>query len=165
MKKIMLVAASLVLLVYGAGTLLLSAGAARKFLDEMDALSLRGDMTAFCSRLHDDLAVRVDDRTSPDFPRAVTGGKREYCDFVTFATKGLDLIGLESTVVRDDFRLEHDWLRPWIARVSYHERRTSTVTRGVPATIHTVSDDRWELVLTFSGIKARRLESRSTLAP
>lgn len=164
MKKILILAVLAASIVYGAGAVLLSERATNRFLDELEALSLQGHMPEFCARLHDDLEVRIEDRTSPGFPRDVAGGKREYCDFVTYAMKGLDIIGLETAVVRHDYSVDRSWLHPWTARVSYHETRTSRMTR-VNAALNTESDDRWELVLTGSGVKVRRLESKSKLVP
>jgi hypothetical protein len=161
-KKILVLAALAVLIVYGAGAVLLSERATNRFLDDLELLSLRGHMPEFCARLHDDLEVRIEDRTSPGFPRDLAGGKREYCDFVTYAMKGVDIIGLETAVTRQHYSVERSWLHPWTALVSYHEVRTSRMTR-VNATLHTESDDRWELVLTASGVQVRRLESRSKI--
>lgn len=164
MKKILSLAALAALLVYGAGAWMLSERATNSFLDELELLSLQGHMQEYCERLHGDLVVHIEDRTSPGSPRDLEGGKREYCEFVTYAMKGVDIIGLETQVTRHDYAVERSWLHPWTAHVSYHETRTSRMTR-VNTTLHTESDDRWQLVLTPSGVKVRELESRSKLVP
>jgi hypothetical protein len=152
-----------VAIVYGAGAAKLSESGATRFLDEMDSLSLQGKSTEYCTRLHDALAVSIRDHTSPGLPRDFTGGKKEFCDYVSMAAKGMSLLGPESQVTRHDFKVTRSWLHPWTAQVSYHETRTTRMTR-VDATLDTVSDDRWILVNTVGGVKALRLESESHVA-
>ena len=55
-------------------------------------------------------------------------------------------------------------LHPWTAHVSYHEDRTTTMSK-IHATLHTVSDDSLTLVQTFDGVKLLALQSRVELAP
>lgn len=150
-------------IVYGIGAVRLSERGAREFLDELEALSLRNEMTRYCGRLHDDLIVTIDDRTSEQGALELAGGKREYCDFVSEAAKGFELIGPEMTVTRGNFTVRRHWLSPWTATVSYHEKRTTRMNR-VKFTLHTEAEDRWVLVNTWRGVQVLRLESRSWIA-
>ena len=134
------------------------------YLDEMDALSLQGQAPDYCDRLHEDLTVSVADATSARGAIRIEGGKKEWCDYIAYATKGMSLLGLESQVRRDGLTVSRSWRHPWTAQVSYVERRTSTMTR-VNATLRTESADRWTLVQTLSGIKVLKLKVDSRIAP
>jgi hypothetical protein len=149
--------------VYGTGFVKLSESGATRFVNELESLSLQGDASAYCALLHDDLTVRIRDRTAPDQPRDIDGGKAELCDFVSMAAKGMSIIRPETHVVRAHFTVTRNWLHPWTVQVSYRESRTTRMTL-VNVTLDTTSDDKWTLVNTFRGLKVLRLESESRLA-
>jgi hypothetical protein len=151
-------------LTWGWPAIALSDKAAIEYLDELDALSVEGHAEKYCERMHDDLVVAVSDATSELGAIRIDGGKKEWCDYIAFATKGMSLLGMESQVTRNDFTVTRSWLHPWTAEVSYEERRTSRMTR-VNATLHTKSADEWTLVQTFSGVKVLRLKVDSRIAP
>ncbi len=163
MRRFLGAALVLTAIAYSIGAVRLSERGSREFLDELEALSLRNEMRQYCDRLHDDLVVSIDDRTSEGGAQAVNGGKQEFCDFVSYAAKGFDLIGPEMTVTRENFTVDRSWLKPWTATVSYHERRTTRMSR-INFTLRTEADDRWVLVNTLGGVKVLRLESRSWIA-
>ena len=166
MKKIVWVLAVSLLAVagvYGTGAVRLSKSSANHFLNELETLSLQEKSDEYCALLHDDLTVSIRDHTAPQMPRDFDGGKAEFCEFVGTAVDGMSLIGPEWQVTRDDFTVTRSWLHPWTAHVSYHETRTTRMTR-INVTLNTVGDDKWILVNTFDGVKALRLESESRLA-
>jgi hypothetical protein len=149
--------------VYGVGAVKLSESGANQFINELETLSLRGESALYCARLHDDLTVSINDRTAPEQPREIEGGKAEFCEYVSEAAKGMSIIRPETHLTRDDFTVTRSWLHPWTAHVSYHETRTTTMTLA-NVTLNTVGDDEWTLVYTFDGLKVLRLESESNLA-
>src|SRR5262245_4784873 len=120
MKKILLVVVLLVAGVYAQGAILFSESGAERFLNELEDLSLQGKSEEYCGRLHDDLEVSIDDR-SADSPAEIEGGKQEFCAYVSEAAKGMDLLGISTQVMRDDFTVRRSWLHPWTAEVSYFE--------------------------------------------
>ena len=163
-KFLLLLAAALTLVcIYGTAAFNLSESGAVRFLDELEKLSLQGNSDAYCARLHADMTVSIRDHTSPGMPRDFDGGKSQFCEFITTAAKGVDLIGPESHATRTDFSVTRSWLHPWTAQVSYHETRTTRLTR-INVTLNTQGDDQWTLVQTFAGVKARRLVSESRRA-
>jgi hypothetical protein len=142
--------------VYGVSSL--SRSGATRFLDELEALSLDGKSAEYCDRLHEDLRVSIRDH-SAELPADFDGGRQEFCAFVSYAAKGVDLLGLSTRVTREDFTVTRDWLHPWTAQVSYHEDRITTMSK-INATSHTRSDDELTLVQTFDGVKLVYLQSR-----
>jgi hypothetical protein len=158
MKKVLLLLVLVLLGVYVQGAFLFSESGANDFLNELESLSLQGKSDEFCARLHDDMKVSIDDH-SAEPPANIEGGKREFCDYVSYAARGLDLLGVSTQVQRDDFTVRRSWLHPWTAEVSYNESRTTQMSR-VNATLYTESDDQWTLVNTFSGVKVMRLTSK-----
>lgn len=163
MKTLLALVALSVAAVWGWPAIALSDDAASAYLDDLDSLSIGGNAAAYCERMHEDLVVSVNDATSAEGAVRIEGGKKEWCDYIEFATKGMSLLGMETQVVRDDFAVERDWRHPWTAQVSYHERRTSTMAK-VNVTLRTESTDRWTLVQTLSGIRVLRLTSDSRIA-
>lgn len=162
--KTIIAALSLALAATAAGVVLcLTQARAISFLDELEALSLQGKSDDYCARLHADLRVSVHDH-SADPPADFTGGRAEFCDYVSYAAKGMGLLGISTRVTRDDFTVMRDWRHPWTARVSYHEDRVTMMTK-VNATVHTRSEDSLTLVQTLDGIKLISLDSRVSLAP
>jgi hypothetical protein len=147
----------------GAGAVKLSENGAIRFLDELDSLSMQGKAEEYCARLHDDLAVSIRDHTAPGLPREFDGGKAQFCEYISMAAKGMDLLGPQTSVTRHDFEVSRSWLHPWTVQVSYHETRITRMTR-VRVTLNTVSDDRWILVNSVEGVKVLRLDSESRLA-
>ena len=162
MKKFLLLVLLVVAGVYAYGAILFSESGSERFLDELETLSLQGNSKEFCDRLHEDMAVSIDDR-SADPPADIKGGKEEYCGYVAFAAKGYELLGISTEVQRDDFTVLRSWLHPWTAEVSYQESRTTHMSR-VNVTLKTHSDDQWTLVNTFGGVKVMRLTSETRLA-
>lgn len=158
MKTIVAVLLLALAVSYGVGYFAFSDSSTRRFLDEMETLSLHGHLDEYCARLHDDLEVAIHDRTA-DPPAEFTGGKPEFCAYVTNATKGVTAMGLETTVSRNDFTLARAWLHPWSVRVHYREDRTTTTKQFAP--FRSQGEDDLLLVLTFDGVKLRRLDSRS----
>ena len=62
-----------------------------RFLDELEYLSLQR-RDEYLRALHDDMQASISDhsaRAAADF----TGGKREFCDYVSYATRGLGPAG------------------------------------------------------------------------
>ena len=165
LKKILsLLAAALTLVcIYGTAAFNLSESGAVRFLDELENLSSRGNSVAYCARLHADMRVSIRDHTSPGMPRDFDGGKAQFCEFVTLAAKGVELIGPESHATRTNISVTRSWLHPWTAQVRYHETRTTRLTR-INVTVNTQGDDQWTLVQTFGGVKALKLKSESRLA-
>ena len=163
MQKIFWLLVLTVVAVYGTGAVTLSESGANRFLNELETLSMHGESAAYCALLHEDLVVSVRDHTAPQEPRDFTGGKAEFCDYVSTAAKGMSIIRPETSVTRDDFTVTRSWLHPWTAQVSYHETRSTRMTL-VNVTLNTKGDDRWTLVNTFGGLKVLRLESQSELA-
>jgi hypothetical protein len=150
--------------VWGWPAIALSDSAAMRYLDELEAFSLEGKSAQYCERMHDDLTVAVRDATSTEGEVRIEGGKKEWCDYIAFATKGMSLLGMESQVTRDGFTVTREWRHPWTAKISYRERRTSTMTR-VNTVLRTESKDELTLVQTFSGIRISRLTSEARIAP
>jgi hypothetical protein len=148
---------------YAYGVLTLSESGASGFLDELESLSLQGKSTEYCARLHADLKVSIRDHSATP-PADFDGGRDDFCGYVSDAAKGMNLLGISTQVTRENFRLTRHWLHPWTAHVSYHEDRTTTMSK-VQATLHTTSDDSLTLVQGFDGIKLLALQSRVELAP
>jgi len=164
MKKLfLLIGIGLVLAgIYIQSAIVFSANGVNHFLDELEYLSLHGRNAEYCARLHDDLQASISDHSAQP-PADFTGGKREFCDYVSYATRGLDLLGISTQAQRHDFSVRRSWLHPWTAEVSYSESRTTQMTK-LNATLRTEGEDRWTLVQTFDGIKALRLTSKTRLA-
>jgi hypothetical protein len=163
MKPLILLVIVALAAVYTFGALALSEPAANRFLDELETLSLQGKSDEYCARLHPDLRVSVRDHSAMP-PADFDGGRDEFCAYVSRAAKGVDLLGISSTVTRNDFEVTRSWLHPWTAHVSYHEDRVTTMTK-VHATLHTRSDDALILVQTAGGVKLLGLDSKVSLAP
>ena len=161
MKKILLLAVALIAGIYVQSAIALSESGANAFLNELDDISLRGEGARYCAKLHEDMQVSISDH-SAEPPAEFTGGKKEFCDYVTYATKGMSMLGASTHLTRDEFTVRRSWLHPWTADVSYIETRTTSFTQG-HVSIRTESRDRWTLVQTFDGIKARRLDSKTRL--
>ena len=104
------------------------------------------------------MVVSIRDRSAAEIPRDIDGGKKEFCDYVSMAAKGMALIGPQTQFTRNNFTVQRSWLHPWTATVSYDESRTTTLTR-IDVTINTHSVDRWTLVQTFTGVKVKSLRS------
>src|SRR4051812_19665968 len=115
MKTIAAVVLLIVASLYGAGHLFLTKERSLRFLDEMEHLSLHGGLDEYCARLHPDLAVSILDGTG-DPPAEFSGGARDFCDYVTYATRGVPALGLTTTASRADVSLSRDWLHPWTVR-------------------------------------------------
>jgi hypothetical protein len=149
--------AAIALGIYGFAFVTLSQNGAIHFLDELESLSLQGKSAEYCARLHEDISVSIQDHTTAQ-PAFIKGGKRELCDFVSYAAQGMSLLGISSDVQRDNFVLTRSWLHPWTVQVSYHERRTTRMSK-VHQTLNTVSDDRLTLVQTWRGVRLLSIES------
>jgi hypothetical protein len=149
--------------IWGLPAVTLSERGITAYLDELEGFSLEGDAPSYCARLHADLQVVVWDATASTGATRIEGGKREWCDYVSYSAKGIELLGLETQVTRNAFTVHRRWVAPWRAEVSYAETRTSTM-RLLGKTVNTVSDDRWTLVQTLTGVKVLRLESSARLA-
>ena len=162
MKKFLLLVVLGLLGVQAYGAILFSESGANGFLNELEHLSLPGQGQEYCDRLHDDMEVSIDDR-SAEPPAVFAGGKKEFCDYVSYAAKGMDIIGVSTNVQRDDFTVKRSWLHPWTAEVSYVESRTTTMS-AINITLNTEGEDQWTLVNTFSGVKVMRLKSKTRLA-
>lgn len=140
-----------------------SESGAKRFLDQLEDLSLHGKSREYCAKLHDDLQVSISDH-SAEPPAEFSGNKQDFCNYVSYAIKGLDLLGVSTQAQRDEFSVTRSWLHPWTAEVSYRESRISHMSK-VDATVRTVGEDHWTLVQTLDGIKALRLTSKTRLAP
>ena len=158
MKKIVAVILISLLAIYGYGWVTLSESASNRFLNDLENLSMTGKGEQYCARLHEDLKVSIRDH-SAEPPADFDGNREDFCGYVTYAMKGIEILGVSTNVAREDFTVERDWLHPWTVHVSYHEDRTTTMSKA-GTTIHTVSDDRLTLVQTFDGVKLLYLESR-----
>jgi hypothetical protein len=163
MKKIVVVILISLLAIYGYGWVTLSEGASNRFLNDLENLSMTGKGEQYCARLHEDLKVSIRDH-SAEPPADFDGHREDFCGYVTYAMKGIEILGVSTNVTREDFAVERDWLHPWTVHVSYHEDRTTTMSKA-GTTIHTVSDDRLTLVQTFDGVKLLYLESKVEPAP
>lgn len=165
MKIILAVIVVVGAIVWGWPAASLSDDAASAYLDELERLSLNGRPAEYCEYMHESLVVDVTDATSVDGGTVrIEGGRKEWCGYIEFATRGLSLLGMKSQATRDNFEVTRDWRHPWTAEVRYRERRESTMTLA-NATLRTVSDDRWTLVQTLSGVKVLRLSVNSRIAP
>ncbi len=162
MKKLLLLVVLGLLGVQAYGALVFSETGANSFLDELEDLSLSGKGQEYCDRLHDDMKVSIDDR-SANPPAVFEGGKQEFCEYVSYAAKGMDIIGVSTHVQRNDFTVKRSWLHPWTADVSYVESRTTSMS-VINTTLRTEGEDEWTLVNTFSGVKVLRLKSKVRLA-
>ena len=162
MKKFLLLVVLGLLGVQAYGAIVFSESGANGFLNELEHLSLSGQGAEYCDRLHDDMEVSIDDR-SANPPAVFEGGKQEFCNYVSYAAKGMDIIGVSTNVQRDDFTVKRSWLHPWTAEVSYIESRTTTMS-VINTTLKTEGEDEWTLVNTFSGVKVLRLKSKTRLA-
>ena len=158
MKKILCLVVLVALFIYGTPAVTLSESSAARFLNTLETLSLTGKSAEYCARLDDHLVVSIRDRSAPGSPRDIDGGKKEFCDYVSMAAKGMSLIGPETHFIRDNFSVQRSWLHPWTATVRYEESRTTTLTR-IGVTLETKSADRWTLVQTFAGVKVISLQS------
>ena len=160
MKKLLvLVALAAALAAYGVPFFSLTEGGARRFLDELETLSMEGKSAEYCERLHPDLAVSINDR-SADPPAVFDGNKQDFCDYVSMAAKGMHLLGVSMDVKRNEFKVTRSWLHPWTARVTYKEDRTTTMSK-LNASLHTQSEDELTLVQTLHGVKLRALKTRA----
>ncbi len=162
MKKLLLLVVLGLLGVQAYGAIVFSETGANSFLDELEDLSLSGKGQEYCDRLHDDMKVSIDDR-SANPPAVFEGGKQEFCEYVSYAAKGMDIIGVSTHVQRNDFTVKRSWLHPWTADVSYVESRTTSMS-VINTTLRTEGEDEWTLVNTFSGVKVLRLKSKVRLA-
>ena len=162
MKKVFVLIGLALAGIYIQSALVFSTSGANRFLDELEELSLHGRNAEYCARLHDDMQVAISDHSAQP-PAEFSGGKREFCDYVSYANRGLDLLGVSTQAQRHDFTVRRSWLHPWTAEVSYSESRTTQMTK-VHVTLRTEGEDQWTLVQTFSGIKALRLSSKTRLA-
>jgi hypothetical protein len=163
MKKILMTILLLVLAVYGYGWVTLSEAGSNHFLNELENLSMTGKGEEYCARLHEDLKVSIRDH-SAEPPAIFDGNREDFCGYVTYAMKGIEILGVSTNVTREDFTVERDWLHPWTVQVTYHEDRTTTMSKA-GTTLHTVSDDRLTLVQSFHGVKLLYLESKVEPAP
>ena len=148
---------------YAHGAWFLSESRANAFLDELEALSLQGKSPEYCARLHANLKVSIRDH-SADPPADFDGGSDDFCGYVSDAARSIGLLGISTHVTRENFTVTRAALHPWTAHVSYHEVRTTTMSK-VEVTLHTVSDDSLTLVQTFDGVKLLSLRSQVELAP
>jgi hypothetical protein len=158
MKKIVVVILLSLLTIYGYGRVKLSESASNRFLNELEQLSMTGKGEEYCARLHEDLKVSIRDH-SADPPADFDGNREDFCGYVTYAMKGIEILGVSTNVTRENFTVAREWLHPWTAHVSYHEARITTMSKA-GTTLHTVSDDRLTLVQTFDGVKLLYLESK-----
>ena len=159
MKKLVLLIVLVVGGVYLVGWINLSMNGSARFLATMDQLLIEGRGEELCARLHDDLRVSIHDHTTPA-PIAIEGGKKEYCDYLETASKGMRVLGVSMQATRNDFTVEREWTHPWTARVRYYEERTTTMSLA-NVTIRSESDDKLTLVYTFGGVKLRSIESNA----
>jgi hypothetical protein len=162
MKKLLWLIALGIAGVYVHSAIVFSETGANGFLNDLEHLSIAGKGDEYCARLHEDLAVSIQDHSATP-PADFSGGRREFCDYVSAASKGMDLLGVSTQVTRDDFTVKRSWLHPWTAQVSYREDRITTMTR-VNVTLHTEGEDQLTLVQTLRGMKLLRLQSRTWLA-
>jgi hypothetical protein len=139
-----------------------SDSATNRFLDELEDLSLRGKAHEYCAKLHDNMQVSIHDH-SGDPPADFSGNKKNFCDYVSYAAKGMDLLGISTQVQRHEFTVRRNWLHPWTAEVTYSESRTTRMSK-LNVTVRTEGEDQWTLVQTLDGIKALRLTSKTRLA-
>jgi hypothetical protein len=160
LKKILWLLVLIALGIYGTPAFTLSESGANRFLDKLESLSLQGHANEYCARLHEDLKASVKDHTAPDLPREFTGGKAQFCDYVSNAAKGMSLLGISTNVTRNHFTVERSWLHPWTARVSYEEERTTTMAK-LNVTVNSRSKDRLTLVQTLRGVKLVGLDSEA----
>jgi len=160
-KKIIILLLLVAAAVYGTAAITLSESGANRFLNELEDLTISGQGAEYCARLHDELRVSISDH-SADPPAEFEGGRDDYCKYVTYATKGADLLGLGFQVTRDDFTVTRSWMHPWTAHVKYSEDRITTMSR-VNQSLHTQGDDELTLVQTFGGVKLLRLKSSTRL--
>jgi hypothetical protein len=159
MKKLLALIALVAVGVYGVGMVNLSELGANRFLSALEDLSMRGEAEQFCQRLHEDLEVSIDDHTAEE-PVSIKGGKAEYCEYVSAASRGMGLLGASTDLMRHNFTVERSWLHPWTVHVTYDEERTTTMSR-INFTLSTESEDELTLVQTFGGVKLRRLQARA----
>lgn len=163
MKKILSALLVAIVAIYGFGFVTLSETGSNRFLDELETLSMTGRGEEYCARLHEDLKVSIRDH-SADPPADFDGGREDFCGYVTYAMKGIEILGVTTNVTREDFTVMRSWLHPWTVQVSYHEDRTTHMSKA-GTTLHTVGDDRLTLVQTFDGVKLLSLESKVEPAP
>jgi len=162
MVKLFWVAVFALIGIYGSGYLSLSEGAANRFLNNMEELTMDGNAHAICDLLADDMNVSIIDHTTGKDVK-LNGGKEELCAQLKVAVPAMSLLKASTNVQRDNFVAKRELLHPWTAQVSYSEKRTTNLQRaGVQRS--TESDDKLVLVKTFSGIKIQRLESEEWLA-
>src|SRR5882672_5274479 len=159
MKKVMVLIALAVITVYAIPCYSLSERGAVRFLDGLEDLSVRGNSAGYCARLHPDLRVSINDR-SADPPAIFDGNEQDFCDYVSSATKGMQLLGISMKVTRNDLAVTRSWLHPWTAHVSYKEDRVTTMSR-VNVTLHTQSEDQLTLVQTFRGVRLLELATHA----
>jgi hypothetical protein len=145
--------------IYGTGAVALSERGANRFLDALEDLSIQGKGDDYCARLHDELEVSIDDHSAEPAAK-IRGGKKEFCDYVKFAAKGMDLLGVQSQVERNDFAVTRSFLHPWTAEITYDETRTTHMSK-VNVTLDTQSHDELTLVQTFDGVKLRKIKSEA----
>jgi hypothetical protein len=164
MKKLRLLAVLALMAIAGIyvqSAIALSEGGANNFLNELEDISMRGEGDKYCASLHEDMRASISDH-SAEPPAEFEGGKKEFCAYVTYATKGLSMLGASTHAQRDEFTVQRSWLHPWTADVSYVETRTTSFAQG-NVSIRTESEDRWTRVETFGGIKVKRLDSKTRL--
>src|SRR5688572_26013192 len=87
MKTVLGMIALAALAIWGWPAIALSEKASIEYLDELDALSIQGPSGKYCEHMHDDLVVAVSDATSAYGAIRIDGGKKEWCDYIAFATK------------------------------------------------------------------------------
>jgi hypothetical protein len=163
MKKIVVVILLVLVTIYGYGMVTLSEGASNRFLNELENLSMTGKGEEYCARLHENLKVSIRDH-SAEPPADFEGDREDFCGYVTYAMKGIEILGVSTNVTRKNFTVKRDWLHPWTVHVSYHEDRTTTMSKA-GTTRYEVSDDRLTLVQTYGGVKLLSLESEVGVVP
>ena len=63
----------------------------------------------------------------------------------------------------NDVEVTRSWLHPWTSEVSYTEDRALSIP-GTNVQIRTTSENTMKLVMTFSGVKMRAIDSEIWVA-
>jgi hypothetical protein len=169
MKKLVVYAVLVLIGVYGVGSYKLNQSGVNRFLDNMLTMTNQGDVEGLCDIFASDARVVIIDHTAPAGSQA-DGGKMEgnrdvFCERMRLVIPALAASGASIATERVDLIVSRSpWLHPWSADVSYTEKQSTTIQAGARSmVIATESDDKLQLVMTFSGVKIKRLESEQWL--
>ena len=169
MKKILTYALLALALIHIVGFYTLSESGVNRFLDRVKSLTNAGDAKGLCDQLADDMKLNIIDHTAELDRRLgdgkINGGKTELCTLFEQTVPMMAAGGMKVDTERQDMKVKREiLLHPWTAEVAFTEKQSTTIQAGQRSmTLKTESDDKYVLVMTFGGVKVKKLESEQWL--